>query len=112
MPFLDSRFASLNHNGTHGTDLDDREGDDAEREGNELDKRGCADLDISGEADGTNGGIVDDESSLGSLDGRMSQLRWSKPDRSVWWPNQDMELDEAEQEYGIEDVPHDAEECH
>ena len=27
------------------------------------------------------GGGCDDEPSLGSLDGRMSQLRWSEPDR-------------------------------
>lgn len=48
------------------------------------------------------GGGCDDEPSLGSLDGRMSQLRWSEPDRPVRWPNQDFELDEAEQEVGIE----------
>ena len=55
------------------------------------------------------GGGCDDEPSLGSLDGRMSQLRWSEPDRPVRWPNQDFELDEAEQEVGIEDLPHDPE---
>ncbi len=76
--------------------------DDAESD--QLDKRECADVDISGEADGANGGVVDDEPSLGSLDGRMSQLRWSTPDRSVWWPNEDMELDEADQEVAAEDV--------
>ena len=86
--------------------------DDCEQQdedGDELDRAEVSDLEISGEADGDSGGIVDDEPSLGSLDGRMSQLRWSIPDRSVWWPNQDMELDEAEQEVGIEDSPHDAE---
>jgi hypothetical protein len=60
--------------------------------------------------DGTEyGGGVDDEPSLGSLDGRMSQLRWSAPDRPVLWPNGDFEFDEAEQEGGIEDLPHDEE---
>jgi hypothetical protein len=54
----------------------------------------------------------DDEPSLGSLDGRMSQLRWSAPDRPVLFPNSDLELDEAEQEVGIEDLPHDEETGH
>jgi hypothetical protein len=40
----------------------------------------------------------------------MSQLRWGQPDRHMWWPNTDLELDEAEHEIGIEDQPHDAEE--
>jgi hypothetical protein len=50
------------------------------------------------------GGTVDDEPSLGSLDGSISQLRWCQPDRSVLWPNADMEYDEAEHEVGIEDA--------
>jgi len=54
----------------------------------------------------------DDEPSLGSLDGRMSQLRWGQPDRQMWFPNTDLELDEAEQEVGVEDEPHDAERTH
>jgi hypothetical protein len=33
----------------------------------------------------------DDEPSLGSLDNRMSQLRWGQPDRHMWWPNTDLE---------------------
>src|SRR5581483_7585007 len=44
---------------------DDREEQD--EDGDELDKLEGSDLDISGEADGNNGGIVDDEPSLGSL---------------------------------------------
>ena len=48
--------------------------------------------------DGDTGGCVDDEPSLGSLDGRVSQVNWSQPDRSVWWPNQDLEYDEADLE--------------
>jgi hypothetical protein len=55
-------------------------------------------------------GNIEDEPSLGSLDGRMSQLRWCQSDRSVLWPNQDLEHDEAKHEFGIEDEPHDAEE--
>jgi hypothetical protein len=61
---------------------------------------------------------VDDEPSLGSLDGRMSQKTWGLPD---YWPqgywaigsdNEDDGLvrgegDDAEQEGGIEDMPHD-----
>jgi hypothetical protein len=81
-----------------------------DEDGDELDKLEACDLDISGEADGATGGCVDDEPSLGSLDSRVSQLRWSAPDRPVLWPNQDMELDEAEHEVGIEDLPHDAKE--
>ena len=54
-------------------------------------------------------GGCDDEPSLGSLDGRMSQLRWSVSDRPVLFANSDLELDEAEQEVGIEDLPHDQE---
>jgi hypothetical protein len=58
---------------------------------------------------------VDDEPSLGSLDARISQLRWAEPDRAVLWPHQDFEYDPAEHEDdpadhegGIEDMPHDA----
>jgi hypothetical protein len=77
----------------------------------------ASDLEISGEADGDNGGCVDDEPSLGSLDRRMSQLRWGLPDRRTAWLNHDIEhddadcaageRDDADDEYGIEDVPHD-----
>jgi hypothetical protein len=66
------------------------------KDGDDLDKLEGSDLDISGEADGDNGGIVDDEPSLGSLDGRMCQLGRGVPDRPVFWPNQDFEHDEAE----------------
>jgi hypothetical protein len=38
----------------------------------------------------------DDEPSLGSLDGRVSQERWGQPDRAVLQPNIDLEHDEAE----------------
>jgi hypothetical protein len=87
----------------------DAELDEAEREGDELDTKEASELEIYGEGDGDTGGIVDDEPSLGSLDGRMSQLRWSLPDRFHWWANNDGELDEAAQEVGIEDLPHDPE---
>jgi hypothetical protein len=85
---------------------DDREHQDEDRD--ELDTLEASDLDISGEADGDNGGCVDDEPSLGSLDGRFSQLRWGGTDRDVLWPGGDFERDEAEHEVGIEDMPHDA----
>jgi hypothetical protein len=62
---------------------------------------------LKGEADGDNGGCVDDEPSLGSLDGLFSQLRWGETDRRVLWPGEDFEHDEAEHEVGIEDMPHD-----
>jgi hypothetical protein len=52
--------------------------------------REISELEHYGEADGDNGGIVDDEPSLGSLDGRMSQLRWCAPDRGVLMPNADL----------------------
>jgi hypothetical protein len=38
-------------------------------DGDELDKLEASDLEISGEADGDRGDCVDDEPSLGSLDG-------------------------------------------
>jgi hypothetical protein len=86
---------------------DDRE--EQNEDGDDLDRLEASDLDISGESDAENGGgTVDDEPSLGSLDGRMSQLRWCQPDRSALWPNEDTEYDEAEHEVGIEDMPHDA----
>jgi hypothetical protein len=54
------------------------------------------------------------EPSLGSLDGRMSQLRWGQSDRQSWAYGSDCEhdeaeheADEAEQEGGIEDLNHD-----
>jgi hypothetical protein len=93
-----------------GNFSDENEGEDLE--GDELDKLETSDLEISGEADGHNGGCVDCEPSLGSLDGRMSQKKWGEPDRREWWSGQDLELDEAEQEVGIEDQPHDADEFH
>jgi hypothetical protein len=43
---------------------------------------------------------VDDEPSLGSLDGRMNQLGWGVPDRDVLLPNTNLEHDEAELEDG------------
>ena len=70
------------------------EGEDLE--GDELDAAEIGDLDYHGEGDGDNGGCVDDEPSLGSLDGRMSQKRWGQPDRDVLWPNTDLEHDEAD----------------
>jgi hypothetical protein len=94
------RAWSAAQNPTH----DDRE--EQNEDGDELDKLECADLDISGEADGDNGGIVDDEPSLGSLDGRMSQLRWGAAGCAVLWPNSDLEHDEAEsRRWGGLDVP-------
>jgi hypothetical protein len=80
-----------------------------DEEGDELDTGEISELEHYGESDGDNimgYGTVDDEPSLGSLDGRMSQLRWSQPDRSVLWPNDDLEHDEAEHEVGIEDMAH------
>jgi len=86
----------------------DRYSDEREAEnehGDELDKGEVCELELRGEADGEWGGNVDDEPSLGSLDARMSQLRWSQPDRSVAWPNQDLEHDDADHEGSIEDIP-------
>jgi len=42
----------------------------------------------------------DDEPSLGSLDGRMSQLRGAQQDRQVWFPNKDVEADSSEESVG------------
>jgi hypothetical protein len=72
------RTWSLRQNST-----DDREHED--EDGDELDKLEVSDLEISGEADGHNGGCVDDGPSLGSLDSRMSQKRWGLPDSSDFW---------------------------
>ena len=86
-------------------------GDDCEEQnedGDELDRLEVDEVELKGEADGDNGGCVDDEPSLGSLDGRFSQLRWGGTDRCVLWPGEDFEYDEAEHEVGIEDMPHDA----
>jgi hypothetical protein len=77
----------------HNNSRDEREDENEHHDGEGLCRTGC-----------------DDEPSLGSLDNRMSQLRWGQPDRHMWWPNTDLELDEAEHEIGIEDQPHDAEE--
>ena len=86
--------------------------DDCEQQnedGDELDTLEVDEIELKGgEADGDNGGCVDDEPSLGSLDGRFSQLRWGGTDRCVLWPGGDFEHDEAEHEVGIEDMPHDA----
>jgi hypothetical protein len=85
--------------------------DDCEEQnedGDELDTLEVDEIELKGEADGDNGGCVDDEPSLGSLDGRFSQLRWGGTDRRVLWPGGDFEHDEAEHEVGIEDMPHDA----
>jgi hypothetical protein len=74
---------------------DDREHED--EDGDELDKLEASDLEISGEADGDRGDCVDDEPSLGSLDGRMSQKRWGLPDVSdSWWMATDIEYDPAD----------------
>jgi hypothetical protein len=49
------------------------------------------------EADGDRGDYVDDEPSLGSLDGRMSQKRWGLPDASdCWWMATDIEYGRAD----------------
>jgi hypothetical protein len=85
---------------------DDREHQD--EDGDELDRLEVDEVELRGEADGDSGGCVDDEPSLGSLDGRFSQLRWGGTDRDVLWPGGDFEYDEAEHEVGIEDMPHDA----
>jgi hypothetical protein len=85
---------------------DDRE--EQNEDGDELDTLEVDEVELKGEADGDNGGCVDDEPSLGSLDGRFSQLRWGGTDRDVLWPGGDFEHDEAEHEVGIEDMPHDA----
>jgi hypothetical protein len=76
--------------------------DDCEQQNEDGEDREISELEHYGEADGDNGGIVDDEPSLGSLDGRMGQLRWSAPDRPVLWPNTDLEHDEAEFEGGAD----------
>lgn len=67
-------------------------------EGDELDKLEASDLEIAGEADGSHGDCVDDEPSLGSLDGRVSQKRWGLADRRdyEWYAMADREQDEAE----------------
>jgi hypothetical protein len=85
------RTWSLRQNST-----DDREHED--EDGDELDKLEVSDLEISGEADGHNGGCVDDEPSLGSLDGRVSQKRWGLPDSAAdcWWMATDIEYDPAD----------------
>jgi hypothetical protein len=84
------RTWSLRQNST-----DDREHED--EDGDELDKLEVSDLEISGEADGHNGGCVDDEPSLASLDARMSQKRWGLPDTSdSWWTATDIEYDPAD----------------
>jgi hypothetical protein len=80
---------------------DDREHQD--EDGDDLDRQEACELEIYGEADGGTGGNVDDEPSLGSLDGRMSQIRWSLPDRSLCWPHADFEYDEADHEGGDDD---------
>jgi hypothetical protein len=85
---------------------DDRE--EQNEDGDELDTLEIDEVELKGEADGDNGGCVDDEPSLGSLDGRFSQLRWGGTDRCVLWPGGDFEHDEPEHEVGIEDMPHDA----
>ena len=85
---------------------DDRE--EQNEDGDEIDTLEVDEVELKGgEADGDNGGCVDDEPSLGSLDGRFSQLRWGRTDRDVLWPGGDFEHDEAEHEIGIEDLPHD-----
>jgi hypothetical protein len=85
------RTWSLRQNST-----DDREHED--EDGDELDKLEVSDLEISGEADGHNGGCVDDEPSLGSLDSRVSQKRWGLPDSAAdcWWQAADIEYDPAD----------------
>ena len=60
---------------------DDRE--EQNEDGDELDTLEIDEVELKGEADGDNGGCVDDEPSLGSLDGRFSQLRWGGTDRCV-----------------------------
>jgi hypothetical protein len=97
------RTWSLQQNST-----DDRE--EQNEDGDELDKLEASDLEICGESDTDRMGstTVDDEPSLGSLDGRMSQKRWGLPDRGGFWEmGWDREFDPAEQEGGIEDQPHD-----
>ena len=79
--------------------------DDCEQQnedGDELDRIEGGDDDVRGEADGDSGGIVDDEPSLGSLDGRINQLRWGEPDHALIQPNVDLEHDEAEFEDGAD----------
>jgi len=73
------------------------EGEDIE--GDELDPGEISDLEYHGENDTDGSGTVDDEPSLGSLDGRMSQLRWSQPDRPGRW-RPDIEHDEADPAFG------------
>jgi hypothetical protein len=83
-------------------------------DGDELDRDEASDLEIYGEADSDDGRSVDEEPSLGSLDGRMSQKRWGSSDREGWYCI-DAEHDEAEHEVsdeevsegGIEDLNHD-----
>lgn len=71
-------------------------------EADELDKLEASELDIRGEGDGDCGDNVDDEPSLGSLDGRMSQNKWCQPDytpKGCSWTfrmSPDVEYDEAE----------------
>jgi len=89
------RAWSLRQNPT----TDDRE---EQNEDGSDDEHEISELEHYGEADGDNGGIVDDEPSLGSLDGRIGQSRWCQPDRSVLWPNEDLEHDEAEVEDGAD----------
>lgn len=87
----------------NGEDLEEQNED-----GDELDTQEASDIEIYGEADSDGGGCVDDEPSLGSLDGRLSQKRWDLSDREPWPICVDAEHDEAEHEGGIEDEPHDA----
>ena len=80
----------------------DVEACDSDREGDDLDTKEACELEIYGESDSPNGGgTVDDEVSLGSLDGRISQKRWGLPDRDIscnGWG--DLEHDDADPEYG------------
>jgi hypothetical protein len=92
------------------TDMEEQNED-----GDELDRQEASDLEIYGEADSDNGGCVDDEPSLGSLDGRVSQKRWGLSDHEPWLGYVDVEHDEAEHEVseeevsegGVEDMNHD-----
>jgi hypothetical protein len=87
----------------NGEDLEEQNED-----GDEVDTREASDIEIYGEADSDSGGCVNDEPSLGSLDGRLSQKRWGLSDCEPWPICVDAEHDEAEHEGGIEDEPHDA----
>lgn len=105
--------------GAWGLNCGDRsdltEGEDLE--GDELDNSEACELEICGESDvdGMGQATVDDEPSLGSLDRRMNQTKWARPDylpRGVWGLSTDVEddglvrgeYDDADHEGGIEDL--------